>query len=70
LSDDVVEVTADGVAAVLDAGPWKGISKLVPSDADLSYVGWEFIKGKRGNGSRPAVFRRLRPGASVFRMAA
>jgi hypothetical protein len=38
LSDDVVEVTADGVAAALDAGPWKGISKLVPSDADLSYV--------------------------------
>jgi hypothetical protein len=70
LSDDVVELTADEVAAALDAGPWKGISKLVPSGTDLAYVGWEFIKGKRGNGSRPAVFRRLRSGASVFPMAA
>jgi hypothetical protein len=53
LSDDVVELTADEVAAVLDAGPWKGVSKLVPSDADLAYVGWEFIKGNGGTAVGP-----------------
>jgi hypothetical protein len=70
VSINIKEDQQQGVAATLDAGPWKGISKLVPSDADLACVGWEFIKGKRGNGSRPALFRRLRPEVSVFPMAA
>jgi hypothetical protein len=58
LLEDVPADTLEVAAAALTEGlgkPWKDIAKHAPSKEDLALIGWEYLRGKKG---QPAMFRR------------